>query len=56
MKKQYTSTKLQTNFKFQYPTRDASACAARDPNGFEMFVSGGFVRILNFGHCDLFGI
>jgi len=27
-----TSTKLQTNSKYQYPTRGASACAARDQN------------------------
>jgi hypothetical protein len=32
LKSQITSTKLQINLKFQYSTRGASACAARDQN------------------------
>jgi hypothetical protein len=50
--------KLQINFKFQYSTRGASACAARDLNRFSFSffkIMEGF-GILNFGHCYLFVI
>ena len=44
--------KLQIKFKFQYSTRGASACAARD----QIFQAETLFGFLNFGYCDLFDI
>jgi hypothetical protein len=47
LKSQIPSTKLQINFKFQYSTRGASACAARD----QTFQAETLFGFLNFGYC-----
>jgi len=51
-KSQIPSTKLQINLKFQYSTRGASACAARD----QTFQDETLFGFSNFGHCYLFDI